>query len=98
MGAEIPRISLCSILAAVFFAAALTRAEARRGFRVPIVFPDYTSSETSQKVLELQDIPALKLSDGKYINLGYLHKRGGYGEWIGYIGPLKTCIRSEKQN
>jgi hypothetical protein len=87
-----PRISVCSILAVVIFAATMTSAEARRGFRIPIVVPGFSSSETIHKVLDLPDIPALKRSDGKYIDLGYLYKRGGKGEWIGYIGSSKTYI------
>jgi hypothetical protein len=92
VGAEMPRISISSILAVVIFAATMTSAEARRGFRIPIVVPGFSGSETIQKVLDLPDIPALKRSDGKYIDLGYLHKRGGKGEWIGFIGSSKTYI------
>lgn len=55
-----------------------------------------------QKVQDLPDIPALRRSDGIYVDLGYLHPRPrwslpehrpnlaysfyGHGQWVGYLG------------
>jgi len=75
MGAEMPRILFPAILAIGLFAVAATQAEERRGFRVPIGVPGLSGGETIQKVLDLPDVAVLKRSDGKYVDLGYLHIR-----------------------
>ena len=90
MGAEMPRVPFPANLAMGLFAVAAIQAEERRGFRVPIGVPGLSDAETIQKVLDLPDVAALKRSDGKYVDLGYLHKGGGEGEWIGYIGSSQT--------
>ena len=92
MGAEMPRIPFPAILAIGLFAVAATHAEERRGIRVPIGVPGLSGGETIQKVLDLLTVAALKRSDSKYVDLGYLHKGGGEGEWIGYIGSSQTYL------
>ena len=87
-----PRILFPAILAIGLFAVAAKHAEERRGNRVPIGVPGLSGGETIQKVLDLPDVAALKRSDSKYVGLGYLHKGGGEGEWIGYIGSSQTYL------
>jgi len=70
-----PRVPFPANLAIGLFAVAATQAEERRGFRVPIGVPGLSGSETIQKVLDLQDVAVLKRSDGKYVDLRYLHIR-----------------------
>ena len=87
-----PRIPFPAILAIGLFAVAATQAEERRGIRVPIGVPGLSGGETIQKVLDQLTVAALKRSDSKYVDLGYLHKGGGEGEWIGYIGSSQTYL------
>ena len=42
-------------------------------------------SEEIVKVLDLPDIPQLRRTDGRHIDLGYKFTSGG-GEWVGYVG------------
>ncbi len=66
-------------------------AEARRG-RIPIYIPGTGSSDQIVKVLDLPDIPALRHPDGRYVDLGYMHKARGGGAWIGYIGSSQKYV------
>ncbi len=75
--AEMSRFLMCTIQAVVLLAATTTSAEARHGFQVPIVIPGFSSGVTIRTVLDLPDIPALRRSDEKYVDLGYLQKGGG---------------------
>ena len=87
-----PCVPFPANLAIGLFAVAATQAEERRGFRVPISVPGLSDAETIQKVPDLPDVAALKRSNGKYVDLGYLHIGGGEGEWIGYIGSSQTYL------
>ena len=87
------RIPFAAVIAVLLIAFTATTADARRGFRIPIVVPGIGGgSESIEKVLDLPDIPALRREDGTYIDLGYLHKGGGNGEWVGYVGTSKTYL------
>ncbi len=67
-----------------------TQADAkRRSYFIPI--PGLSSGEKIVKVVDLPDKPALLRDDGKYIDLGYLHRTGG-GEWVGYIGSSTSYV------
>ncbi len=85
------RLLTFALTAIIALSLAAPEAEAKRrgGFIVPI--PGMSSSEKIVKVVDLPDKPALQRRDGKYIDLGYLHRAGG-GEWVGYIGSATTYV------
>jgi hypothetical protein len=92
------RFSFAAVFAALILALTAGAAEARRSFRVPIVVPGMGGGESLEKVLDLPDIPALQRKGGAYIDLGYLHHRGGKGEWVGYVGSSTRYLKlSEPQ-
>lgn len=93
------RFSGAALVALVFLVFTAGAADARRGFRVPIVIPGIGGGgESLERVLDLPDIPALLREDGRYIDLGYLHRRSGEGEWIGHIGSSSEFVKlSERQ-
>jgi hypothetical protein len=79
-----------TIFALATFCFLSVEANAKR-IRIPIFIPGLGSSEVIELVKDLPNIEALRRDDGKYVDLGYLHKRGG-GEWIGYIGSDSTYV------
>jgi hypothetical protein len=60
-------------------------AQARR-IRLPFVIPGMGASETIVKVQDLPRVPWFVSKDGEPIDLGYLWKLDGSGEWVGHIG------------
>jgi hypothetical protein len=71
-------------MAAIVLASLSASAEARRrGFFIPI--PGFRSGDSLMLVKDLPNIEALKLPDGRYIDLGYKFSRSG-NKWIGHIG------------
>ena len=86
------RFLLASILGLFLLAAASEPADARR-IRIPIPGFSHGSGEQLVKVLELPRIPELQREDGTPIDLGYLFRRDGSGEWIGHVGSDRSYLK-----
>ncbi|MEO1265748.1 MAG: hypothetical protein AAFV26_08585 [Pseudomonadota bacterium] len=86
------RIYLSLAIVGSIFVATATDAEARRrGFRVPIIFSSGSSSPKIVKVRDWPNTSAFRRKDGRYVDLGWRHKRSG-GEWVGYIGSRRRYV------
>lgn len=73
------------LLATIVLLAGHGQSDARR-FTVPFYIAGFTTSEEIVKVLDLPDTPSLRSRDDRHVDLGWLWKRDGSGEWVGYVG------------
>ncbi|MEO9873870.1 MAG: hypothetical protein ABJM26_07185 [Anderseniella sp.] len=53
-------------------------------------------NEALVKVVDLPDVPQLKRTDGKYLDLGYKFTTVG-GSWVGHIGSNKNYVKLNEQ-
>jgi len=72
-------------------------AEAKRGGGASkgggvFAVPGFSRSDQIIKVLDLPDNALLLREDGKYIDLGYIHKLDGTGKWIGHVGSSSAYV------
>ncbi|MEO1205918.1 MAG: hypothetical protein AAFV45_06260, partial [Pseudomonadota bacterium] len=67
-------------------------ATAQGGIDLNHLLSGLSLGSTITKVRELPDIPQLRTDDGQYIDLGYLRRLGGKGEWVGHVGSSRKYL------
>lgn len=48
--------------------------------------------EAIERVIDFPDTEGFQRSDGKHVDLGYLHRAFGEGEWVGYLGTSSQYL------
>lgn len=91
------RIACVIILGLLLIAPARQQASAQDRLSVQNLLSGLALGSSVVKVRELPNIPQLRTDDGQYIDLGYLHRLGGNGEWVGHVDSSRKYLPLTKR-